>query len=138
MGLDVKVRVSINPLDPGEKIVQGDSRHAQYHGAFQPETHTPETFLAAIQQGKAFCAELLLGDCGREHHGERWCCKERREQGDPTHCGRPDGYRTGWHFRSSQILALDVDAGDPSMEELLADEFIKSYATISWSPEQRK
>ncbi|HZA23571.1 MAG TPA: hypothetical protein VFA32_13390, partial [Dehalococcoidia bacterium] len=117
--------------------------HARYHGAFHPETHTPESFLAAIEEGKAFCAELLTVDCGREHHGQKWCCKKRREQGDPTHCGRPHGYRISWHFASSQVLALDVDAGNLTIQDLLADLFISQYAsfiypTISWSPEQRK
>ena len=95
MGLDLPFRISINPLFPGEKIIQGDQRHARYHGAFRPETHTPESFLASIEEGKAFCAELSPGECGLEHHGQ-WCCKERREQGDHTHCGRPEGHRIGW------------------------------------------
>ena len=64
MGLDLRFRVSINPLFPGEKIIQGDQRHARYHGAFRPETHTPESFLASIVDGKASCAELLPGECG--------------------------------------------------------------------------
>ena len=143
MGLDLPLRISVNPLFPGEKIIQGDQRHARYHGAFRPETHTPKSFLVSIQEGKAFCAELLLGNCGREHHGQQWCCKERREQGDPTHCGRPDGYRIGWQFMSSKVLALDVDSGSPTADDLLADPFISSYATfiyptISWTPEIQK
>ncbi|MDA0735478.1 MAG: hypothetical protein O2860_13010, partial [Chloroflexi bacterium] len=143
MGLNLQFRISINPLYPGEKITQGDSRHARYHGAFRPETPTLESFLSAIEQGKSFCAELLVGDCGREHHGQKWCCEERRQKADPTHCGRPEGYRIGWHFQSSQVLALDVDSGNLTIDELLADPFISSYATfiyptISWTPEVQK
>ena len=123
MGLDHEFRVSINSLFSGEKIIQGDQRHARYHGAFRPESHTTESFLASIQEGKAFCAELLQGECGREHHGQ-WCCKERREQGDSTHCGRPEGYRVGWHFQSSQVLALDVPEAhvDHGLLELAASQ----------------
>jgi hypothetical protein len=138
-----RFRVSLNRMAPGEKVVRGDSRHAQYHGSFQPETHTPGSLFAAIKEGYAFCAELLVGDCGREHHGQRWCCQECREKGDPTHCGRPDGYRHSYHFKSSQVLALDDDSRNLSIDELLADPFIAEYAsfvypTISWMPENRK
>jgi len=143
MGINLKFQVSINRTCPGEKLPQGDPRHPEYHGAFHPELHTPESFLAAIQQGKAFCAELLTGDCGREHHGLKWCCKERRDRGDPAHCGRPDRYRVSWHFLSSQVLALDVDGGNLSVEDLMEDRFIARYATfiyptISWTPENQK
>jgi hypothetical protein len=126
----VGFRVSINRLYPGEKIVQGDRRQSQYHGAFHPETHSPETLLAAIQKGQAFCAELLAGDCGREHHGQHWCCKERRDKADPNHCGRPEGYRHSHHFRSSQVLALDDDGRNLSIDELLADPFIAQYTSF--------
>lgn len=96
------LRISINDKFPGEKIIQGDRRHAEYHGSFKPESHTPESFLAKIQKGHAFCAELLTEPCGREHCGQQWCCKDRRDKSDPTHCGRPIGYRHGNHFKSSE------------------------------------
>src|SRR5918999_1813301 len=140
--VSLKFRVSLNNLCPGEKVVHGDRRHLEYHGSFRTETHSMESFFKAIQSGQAFCAELLTGDCGREHHGQ-WCCKERREKGYPTHCGRPDGYRHGNHFKSSQILALDDDSRNLPINALLDDPFVARYGsfiypTISWTPELRK
>jgi hypothetical protein len=44
---EICFRLSVNDLFPGEKIIQGDNRHAEYHGAFQPGTHiwpTSEAF----------------------------------------------------------------------------------------------
>ena len=44
---------------------------------------------------------------------------------------------------TSQVLALDVDSGNPTVDDLLADPFISSYGTfiyptISWTPDNRK
>ena len=133
------IQIGINRLYPGEKIPQGDPRHGQYHGGFVAESHTLESLVDEIRRGHAFCAEL--GGCERGHHGGRWCCRDR--DGDPAHCGRPAGQRIAHHFKSAQHLALDIDSGNPSTDDLMADPFISRFAaliypTISWTPEVRK
>ena len=64
---------------------------------------------------------------------------------DPTHCGRPFGYRKSSHFLSAQTLELDFDQGDEnsSIPFLMADPFIAQcaaflYSTMSSTPEAPK
>ena len=116
----IQFEAGIPPCYPGQKVVAGERRHPRYHGSFKTKTHTPKSFLDAISKGFAFCAALITGDCGREHHGRRFCCKERRDRGGSTHCGRPARYRISHYFQSSQILSPDFDTGNLSIEGLLA------------------
>jgi hypothetical protein len=54
----IKFQIGINRLCPGEKLRQGDPRWGSFNGAFRTEEHTPETLLAEIQKGHAFCPAL--------------------------------------------------------------------------------
>ena len=151
-GIDeLRLRVSVNHTLPGQKLGQSnrrDPRWAKFNGAFQPEEHTLKSLLQEIGRGHAICAELLTGDCGLPHHG-RWCSPNAKSKsychgaGKADHCGRPDGYRISNHYKSAQHLALDIDSGNPSIEDLLADRFISQHAsiiypTINWTPKGRR
>ena len=144
----VELRVSINRMCPGEKLPRGDKRHYHYHGGFRAETHTPESLFQEVRRGHAFCPELLPGDCGLAHHG-RWCSSNPKRRSycpdadTPGHCGRPNRYRVAEHFKSGQHLALDVDSGNLSIDDLLADPFIAQqatmiYPTISSAPDDQR
>lgn len=135
-----KIEVSINRHFPGRKLAISDPRWAIYNSAFTPESHSAQILLEQVRRGHAFCS--VLGSCQRDHCGQ-WCCAERRKANDLSHCGRPAGHRISWHFVSSQILALDFDYGNLSLDDLLADPFIMTYATfiystISSEPDNRK
>ena len=126
--------VSINRLYPGEKLAIGDRRWGRFNGAFQKETHTAESLLAEIRAGHSFCCALRGDNCGLDHCGTtKPCCPDRRN--DPTHCGRPFGYRKNSHFVSAQTLELDFDAGDviSSIPYLREAPFIREYATFLYS-----
>jgi len=125
-------RLSISRKYPKEKLGFGtaETRWAEHNNSFVPEGHTPESLLEELKRGHSFCA--VLGSCERDHCGQ-WCCPPRRKANDPTHCGRPQGYRVGWHFVSSQTLALDFDTGNPRLTDLQSDPFIAQYGTIIYS-----
>src|SRR5918996_5103046 len=133
--------VSINRLFPGQKLGMPpeEKRWARYNSSFHEEEHTPDSLLVEIEKGHSFTCSL--GRCQGLHCGT-WCAAEECK-GIPGHCGRPAGYRHSHHFKSSQVLALDDDGRNLSIDELLADSFIAQYAsfiypTISWSPDNRK
>lgn len=129
--------ISINRLYPGQKLdPRGqDRRWGRFNGGFKPEVHTGESLLAEIRAGHSFCCVLRDDDCGRDHCGvERRCCYPMRKD-DPTHCGRPLGYRKASHFLSAQTLELDFDQGDEnsSISFLMADPFIAQCAAVIYS-----
>ena len=142
----LRFQVSINTLFSGEKLgPQGkDRRWGRFNAAFKPEVHTAESLLAEIRTGHSFCCALRGDNCGLDHCGAtKPCCPDRRN--DPTHCGRPFGYRKASHFLSAQTLELDFDQGDvtSSISYLREKPFISEYAaclysTLSSTPETPK
>ncbi|MBI4299113.1 MAG: AAA family ATPase [Chloroflexi bacterium] len=103
MATGVKLSVSINRLYPGQKLVPGDKRWDRFNGDFNTEEHTPESLFEEVAK-----------------NGNAFCCALK-------------GYRKTENFVSAQTLGLDFDKGAVSLEALLGDSFIVTYASFIYS-----
>jgi hypothetical protein len=133
MGLDLRIRISISRLYPGQKLrlPPAEKRWARYNANFRAEVHTAESLLMEVTRGYSFTA--VLGGCQGLCCGT-WCTNAEHKS-RAGHCGRPHGYRRNQHFQSAQFIALDFDTGNEqsTFKHLLGQPLITSYGSCLYT-----
>jgi len=99
----LKFEISINPLWPGEKLQQGDSRWGKHTASFRKELHTIESLVERVTLDGCAFAPVMRG-----------------------------GYRSRANFISAQHIGLDDYRGTAAsvLRGLAEDPFIAAHAAF--------